>query len=217
MYQGGSDDFMAATDPIMAVSEDLGIDLEAEVVVVTTDVPLGTPADRALEHVALVGLVNDVTLRNLVIDELAKGFGFLQSKPASALSPVLVTPDELGNHWHDGKLHLPLEVSLNGRRLGAPQAGEDMQFHFGQLIAHAARTRRLVAGTVIGSGTVSNRDESVGVCCLAEQRVREQLKHGKAVTPFLRQGDLVRIEMHDGEGRNVFGAIEQAVQIGVRS
>ena len=198
-------------------SEALGIDLEAEVVVVTTDVPLGTPADRALEHVALVGLVNDVTLRNLVIDELAKGFGFLQSKPASALSPVLVTPDELGNHWHDGKLHLPLEVSLNGRRLGAPQAGEDMQFHFGQLIAHAARTRRLVAGTVIGSGTVSNRDESVGVCCLAEQRVREQLKHGKAVTPFLRQGDLVRIEMHDGEGRNVFGAIEQAVQIGVRS
>ena len=217
MYQGGSDDFMAATDLIMAASEDLGIDLEAEVVVVTTDVPLGTPADQALEHVALVGLVNDVTLRNLVIDELAKGFGFLQSKPASALSPVLVTPDELGNHWYEGKLHLPLEVSLNGRRLGAPQAGEDMQFHFGQLIAHAARTRRLVAGTVIGSGTVSNRDESVGVCCLAEQRVREQLKHGKAVTPFLRQGDRVRIEMHDGEGRDVFGAIEQTVQIGVRS
>jgi fumarylacetoacetate (FAA) hydrolase len=213
MYQGASDDFLGARDAITATSEDLGIDLEAEVVVVTDDVPLGCSAADALAHVVLVGLVNDVTLRNIVIGEIAKGFGFLQSKPASALSPVFATPDELGEHWRGGKLHLPLSVTLNDQRLGAPEAGEDMQFDFGTLIAHAARTRRLVAGTVIGSGTVSNRSESAGVCCLAEQRVREQLRDGVARTPFLKSGDRVQIEMRNGAGESLFGAIDQTVRV----
>lgn len=214
MYQGASDDFMGPHDDIAAASEELGVDLEAEVVVVTGDVPLGVNAQAALGHVRLLGLVNDITLRNLVVPELAKGFGFVQSKPASALSPVLVTPDELGVHWRGGKLHRAMEVWLNGHQIGWPQAGEDMQFHFGQLIAHAARTRRLVAGTVLGSGTVSNRSDAVGVCCLVEARVREQLREGRMLTPFLQHGDRVRIEMRDTDGSSIFGAIDQRVRIG---
>lgn len=214
MYQGGSDDFLAATDPIRAADEAFGIDLEAEVVVVTGDVPLGCDAQQALHHVRLVGLANDTTLRNLVQHELGKGFGFLQSKPATTLSPIFATPDELGPHWRAGKLHLRLESALNGERLGAPDAGVDMDFDFGRLIAHAARTRRLVAGTIIGSGTVSNRDPAAGVSCLAERRVREQLAGADTLTPFLREGDRVRIEMRDPAGHSVFGAIAQTVHIG---
>jgi fumarylacetoacetate (FAA) hydrolase len=213
MYQGASDDFLGPCDPILAETEDLGIDLEAEVVVVTDDVSRGVSAADALDHIILVALVNDVTLRNLVPTEIAKGFGFLQSKPASALSPVFVTPDELGSAWRGGKVHLPLEVSVNGKRIGAPNAGEDMQFHFGELVAHAARTRNLMAGTLVGSGTVSNRDERAGVCCLAEKRVREQLRDGESKTPFLKKGDRVAISMRDEGGRDVFGVIEQRVQI----
>ncbi len=212
MYQGGSDDFMGPRDPITAASEDLGVDLEAEVVVITGDVPLGVGADDALGHVRLLGLINDVTLRNLVVPELAKGFGFVQSKPASALSPVFVTPDELGAYWQGGKLHRRMEVWLNDQKLGQPQAGEEMNFHFGQLIAHAARTRRLIAGTVLGSGTISNASDEAGVCCLVEARVREQLKFGEMRTPFLKQGDRVRIEMRDDAGASLFGAIEQVMQ-----
>lgn len=218
MYQGGSDDFRGPCDDIVAASEELGVDLEAEVAVVTGDVPLGVDAQAALGHVRLLGLVNDITLRHLVVPELAKGFGFVQSKPASAMSPVLVTPDELGAHWRGGKLHRSMQVWLNGRQIGCPQAGEEMQFHFGQLIAHAARTRRLVAGTVLGSGTVSNRSDAVGVCCLVEARVREQLREGRMRTPFLQHGDRVRIEMRDGDsasdGASLFGAIDQVVRIG---
>ncbi len=213
MYQGASDDFLGPRDPIVAETEDLGIDLEAEVVVVTNDVPRGTSSADALDHIILIALVNDVTLRSLVSTEIAKGFGFLQSKPASALSPVFVTPDELGSSWRDGKVHLPLEVSINGEWLGAPKAGEDMQFHFGELVAHAARSRRLVAGTLVGSGTVSNRDERAGVCCLAEKRVREQLRDGHAKTPFLKAGDRIAISMRDDSGREIFGSIEQRVHV----
>ncbi|RIX85311.1 fumarylacetoacetate hydrolase family protein [Acidovorax cavernicola] len=213
MYQGASDEFMGPRDDIVATSEELGVDLEAEIVVVTGDVPLGVDAQAALGHVRLLGLVNDVTLRGLVVPELAKGFGFVQSKPASALSPVLVTPDELGAHWREGKLHRVMEVSLNERPLGRPQAGEGMHFHFGQLIAHAARTRRLIAGTVLGSGTVSNVGDEVGVCCLVEARVREQLREGRMLTPFLKHGDRVRIEMRDDDGASLFGAIDQTVRI----
>ena len=214
MYQGASDNFIGPRDEIVAASDELGVDLEAEVVVVTGDVPLGVDAQVALGHVRLLGLVNDVTLRALVVPELAKGFGFVQSKPASALSPVLVTPDELGEHWRDGKLHRVMEVWLNERQLGSPHAGEEMQFHFGQLIAHAARTRQLIAGTVLGSGTISNRSDDVGVCCLVEARVREQLREGQMHTPFLKHGDRVRIEMHDAHGASIFGAIDQVVRIG---
>lgn len=215
MYQGGSDDFLGATDPIEAADEAFGIDLEAEVIVITGDVPIGCSAEAALGRVRLVGLANDVTLRHLVPPEIAKGFGFLQSKPATALSPVLATPDELGPHWRGGKLHLPLLSELNGERLGAPNAGVDMDFDFGRLIAHAARTRRLVAGTIVGSGTVSNRDPAAGVSCLAERRVREQLGGASALTPFLRSGDRVRIEMRDPDGHSLFGAIAQTVRAGV--
>ncbi|WP_428000947.1 fumarylacetoacetate hydrolase family protein [Acidovorax sp.] len=214
MYQGGSDDFLGAHDPIEAADEAFGIDLEAEVVVITGDVPLGCSAEAALGAVRLVGLANDVTLRHLVPPEIAKGFGFLQSKPATALSPVFATPDELGPHWRGGKLHLPLVSTLNGERLGAPNAGVDMDFDFGRLIAHAARTRRLVAGTIVGSGTVSNHDPAAGVSCLAERRVREQLGGASTLTPFLRGGDRVRIEMRDPDGHSLFGAIAQTVRIG---
>lgn len=213
MYQGASDDFIGPRDDIVAASEELGVDLEAEVIVVTGDVPLGVNAQDALGHIRLLGLVNDVTLRSLVVPELAKGFGFIQSKPASALSPVLVTPDELGSHWRGGKLHRTMEVWLNNRQLGRPQAGEEMQFHFGELIAHAARTRRLIAGTVLGSGTVSNRGDEAGVCCLVEARVREQLREGRMHTPFLKHGDRVRIEMRDDGDASIFGAIDQVVRI----
>ncbi|PND35213.1 2-keto-4-pentenoate hydratase [Achromobacter pulmonis] len=213
MYQGGSDDFMGPREDITAASEDLGVDLEAEVIVVTDDVPLGVDADKALDHVVLLGLINDVTLRNIVLPELAKGFGFVQGKPASALSPVLVTPDELSPYWRGGKLHRAMQVWLNDKQIGRPQAGEEMQFHFGELIAHAARTRRLGAGTLLGSGTISNASDAAGVCCLVEAQVREKLRDGAVSTPFLKHGDRVRIGMRDDAGQSLFGDIEQAVRI----
>ena len=217
MYQGGSDDFLAPTDRIHAADEAFGIDLEAEVVVITGDVPIGCDVESASRLVRLIGLANDVTFRSLVQPELAKGFGFLQSKPATALSPVLATPDELGSYWRDGKVHLPVTSKVNGELLGSPNAGIDMDFDFRHLIAHAARTRRLAAGTIVGSGTVSNRDPSAGVSCLAERRVREQLGGSTSLTPFLRDGDHVHIEMCDPEGASLFGAISQTVCIGALS
>ncbi|TAA44362.1 FAA hydrolase family protein [Pseudoxanthomonas winnipegensis] len=212
MYQATSAGFLGPREPIRVASEDFGIDLEAEVVVVTDDVPMGVDAARAGEHIQLVGLVNDVSLRNLIPAELAKGFGFLQSKPRSALSPVLVTPDELGEAWAGNKLHLAMRTQLNGAWFGEPEAGADMQFDFAQLIAHAARTRPLVAGTLVGSGTIANHDTGKGASCLAEQRVVETLRDGQASTPFLAFGDTVRIEMLGRDGVSVFGAIEQRVE-----
>jgi fumarylacetoacetate (FAA) hydrolase len=222
MYQGGSDGFLSPRDPIPLADEAWGCDLEAEICVVTGDVAQGASREEALSAVRLVGLVNDVSLRNLIPNELAKGFGFFQSKPASALSPVLVTPDALGARWRDGKLNGALQVSLNGHLFGKADAGVDMTFDFGQLIAHAAKTRALGAGTVIGSGTVSNRDSDggpgrpvkdggLGYCCIAEVRTVETILHGKASTPFLKSGDVVRIEMLDDKHHSIFGAIEQTV------
>jgi fumarylacetoacetate (FAA) hydrolase len=211
MYQATSGGFLGPRDPVAVVSEDYGIDFEAEVVVVTDDVPMAVTAEAAADHIQLVGLVNDVSLRNLIPAELAKGFGFLQSKPRSALSPVLVTPDELGETWRDTVLHLPLRSWLNGERFGAPQAGVDMQFNFAQLVAHAARTRPLVAGTIVGSGTIANQDESLGASCLAERRMLEIIATGKASTPFMQFGDIIRIEMLDEQGQSLFGAIEQVI------
>jgi fumarylacetoacetate (FAA) hydrolase len=211
VYQGGSDDFLPPQADAPFGSEDWGIDLEGEVAVVTDDVPMGTDAATALEHIRLVMLVNDWSLRNLIPAELAKGFGFYQSKPATAFSPVAVTPDELGDAWRDGRVHLPIVVQLNGKPFGSPNAGVDMTFNFGQLIAHAAKTRRLCAGSIVGSGTVSNLDRSTGSTCLAERRMLETLEHGKPVTPFLSFGDRVRIEMRDAAGRSIFGAIDQRV------
>ena len=224
MYQGGSDSFLAPCGDIVAVSEDHGIDLEAEVAVVTGDVAMGINADAAVQAIRLVMLVNDVSLRNLIPNELGKGFGFFQSKPSSAFSPVAVTPDELGIAWRGGRLHGPLQSWLNGRALGRPDAGVDMTFHFGQLVAHAARTRPLCAGSIIGSGTVSNRgsdggpglpvdDGGLGYSCLAEVRTVETLRFGKPITPFLRAGDEVTIAMHDAHGRSIFGAIQQRVAL----
>ncbi len=211
MYQATSAGFYGPRDPILAASEDWGIDLEAEVVVVTDDVPMGVSAAMALGHIQLVGLVNDVSLRGLIPGELAKGFGFLQSKPRSALSPVFLTPDELGDAWHDGKLHLPMRTWINGRWFGEAECGVDMQFGFGELVAHAARTRPLAAGTLVGSGTIANEDTSKGASCLAEQRTVETLRDGKPATPFLSFGDTVRIEILDAHGASLFGAIEQVV------
>ncbi|BCQ54574.1 fumarylacetoacetate hydrolase family protein [Burkholderia gladioli] len=211
MYQGGSDDFLGPQDDIVCASEDWGIDFEAEVAVVTGDVPMGTSADEALRAVRLVMLVNDVSLRNLIPAELSKGFGFFQSKPATAFSPLAVTPDELGEHWRGGRLERPLLVSWNGKRVGQAEAGVDMNFHFGQLIAHAAKTRNLRAGTIVGSGTVSNRDAGRGYSCIAEKRCLETIEHGAPRTEFMRYGDRVRIEMLDAAGKSIFGAIEQAV------
>jgi fumarylacetoacetate (FAA) hydrolase len=211
MYQAVSAGFLGPRDDIAVTSEDYGIDLEAEVVVVTDDVPMAVSADAAAAHIQLIGLVNDVSLRNLIPDELAKGFGFLQSKPRSGLSPVFVTPDELGAAWHDSKVHLALTTHINGQWFGAPEAGVDMQFSFAQLIAHAAKTRPLSAGTLVGSGTIANQDESKGAACLAERRTLETLHDGKPKTAFLRFGDRVRIEMLDRTGASVFGAIEQRV------
>jgi fumarylacetoacetate (FAA) hydrolase len=193
MYQGGSDDFIGPTQDIEAVDEAHGIDFEAEVAVVTDDVPMGIDAQTARAHVRLVMLVNDVSLRNLIPAELAKGFGFFQSKPASSFSPVAVTPDELGTAWRDAKLHLPLRSQLNGKPFGQPNAGADMNFDFGQLIAHAARTRNLRAGAIIGSGTVSNRDPAAGSSCLAERRMIETIQQGKPSTPFMKFGDRIRM------------------------
>ena len=222
MYQGGSDSFIGPCDPILAASEDWGIDFEAEVAVVTDDVPMGVNAKDARSHIKLIMLVNDVSLRNLIPGELAKGFGFFQSKPSSAFSPVAVTPDELGAAWKSGKLHIPLLSFLNEDPFGRPDAGIDMTFDFGQLIAHAARTRPLGAGTIIGSGTVSNKlddgpgksvDEGgVGFSCIAEIRMIETIEHGKPKTEFLKFGDRVRIEMRDGDGLSIFGAIDHEVK-----
>ena len=212
MYQAVSAGFYGPRDPVKVVSEDYGIDLEAEVVIVTDDVPMAVTPEQAAGHIQLVGLVNDVSLRNLIPAELGKGFGFLQSKPRSALSPVFVTPDELGDAWRDSKVHLPLLTHINGEWFGAPEAGVDMQFNFAQLIAHAAKTRPLSAGTIVGSGTVANEDTSLGASCFAERRTVETLELGKPVTPFMKFGDRVRIEMLDGEGRSVFGAIEQRIE-----
>ena len=212
MYQATSAGFHGPRDPVVVPSEEHGIDLEAELVVVTDDVPLGAPPEQTAGHIKLVGLVNDVSLRNLIPGELAKGFGFLQSKPRSALSPVFVTPDELGDDWRDTKLHLPMLTHVNGKWFGAPEAGVDMQFNFAQLVAHAARTRPLSAGTIVGSGTIANEDTSLGASCFAELRTVEALRDGKPSTPFMRFGDTVRIEMLDREGNSIFGAIEQAIQ-----
>lgn len=222
MYQGASDEMLGPRDPIPLADESWGCDLEAEVVVVTGDVPRGVSRDEALGHIRLVGLVNDVSLRNLIPAELGKGFGFLQSKPASALSPVFVTPDELGERWKDGKLHGPLKVDLNGKPFGRADAGEDMTFDFGTLIAHLAKTRNVGAGSIVGSGTVSNRDADGGpgkpierggrgYSCLAEVRTVETILDGKPATPFLKVGDTVRIWMEDEHGHAIFGTIEQEV------
>jgi fumarylacetoacetate (FAA) hydrolase len=211
VYQGGSDDFLPPQADAPFASEDWGIDLEGEVAVITDDVPMGTEAAAARGHIRLVMLVNDWSLRNLIPGELAKGFGFYQSKPATAFSPVAVTPDELGDAWRDARLHLPLVVHVNGKPFGRPNAGVDMTFDFGQLIAHAAKTRRLGAGSIVGSGTVSNVDRSTGSTCLAERRMLEILDHGRPMTPFLSYGDRVRIEMLDAAGRSIFGAIDQRV------
>ena len=212
MYQATSAGFLGPTDSVKVVSEDYGIDLEAEVVVVTDDVPMAVSAEQAAAHIQLVGLINDVSLRNLIPAELAKGFGFLQSKPRSALSPVFVTPDELGDAWRDNKLHRPLLTHINGAWFGAPEAGVDMQFDFAQLIAHAAKTRPLSAGTLVGSGTVANQDTTLGASCFAEQRTVETLRDGHPSTPFMAFGDVVRIEMLDADGRSIFGAIEQRIE-----
>ncbi len=212
MYQGGSDSFLGPCDPILAQSEDWGIDLEAEVAVITEDVPMGLEPDKAAQRIRLVMLVNDVSLRNLIPNELGKGFGFFQSKPSSAFSPVAVTPDELGEAWNGKKLSLPVIVHINGSQFGEPNAGDDMTFDFAQLIAHAAKTRPLAAGTIIGSGTISNLDRSRGAACIAEKRMLETIDSGKPVTPFLRFGDRVRIEMRDADGNSIFGAIDQEVQ-----
>ncbi|MBT8094700.1 MAG: fumarylacetoacetate hydrolase family protein [Gammaproteobacteria bacterium] len=222
MYQGGSDSFLGPRDNIRMADEAWGIDFEAEIVIVTDDVPMGVSAEDALGHIRLVMLVNDVSLRNLIPGELAKGFGFFQSKPSSAFSPVAVTPDELANAWRDGKLHLPLLSSLNGEPFGKPDAGVDMTFHFGQLIAHAAKTRPLCAGTLIGSGTISNKldggpgkpiaEGGVGYSCIAEIRTIETITDGKPSTSFMRFGDRIRIEMNDANGDSIFGTIDQVVE-----
>jgi fumarylacetoacetate (FAA) hydrolase len=222
MYQGASDEMLPPRSPIPLADEAWGCDLEAEIVVVTGDVPRGTSREEALERIVLVGLVNDVSLRNLIPAELGKGFGFLQSKPASALSPVLVTPDELGERWRDGKLRGALNVDLNGKPFGRADAGVDMTFDFGTLVAHLAKTRNVGAGSIVGSGTVSNRDSDggpgkpiadggLGYSCIAEVRTVETILEGKPATPFLKRGDNVRIWMDDEQGHPIFGTIEQTV------
>jgi len=212
MYQGGSDSFIGPEDDVALADEAWGIDFEAEVAVITDDVPMGIGAAAAGAHIKLVMLVNDVSLRNLIPPELAKGFGFFHGKPATAFSPVAVTPAELGEAWHGGTLHHPLLCHVNGEEFGHPDAGRDMNFNFPALIAHAAKTRHLVAGTIVGSGTVSNRNpDVVGSCCIAERRMIETIEQGAPRTPFLRFGDRVRIEMRDAEGRSIFGAIDQQV------
>jgi fumarylacetoacetate (FAA) hydrolase len=211
VYQGGSDDFLGAHDDAPFPSEELGIDLEGEVAVVTDDVPMGTTHADAHSHIRLLMLVNDWSLRNLIPAELAKGFGFYQSKPATAFSPVAVTPDELGDAWKSSVVHLPLQVRINGKQFGRPHAGVDMTFDFARLIEHVTRTRNARAGTIVGSGTISNYDRSLGSACIAERRMLEQIEQGKPTTPFLRFGDRVRIEMLDAAGQSIFGAIDQQV------
>ena len=221
MYQGGSDSFVGPRDPVFVLAEDWGIDLEAEVAVITGDVKMGATPAEATKVIRLLLLVNDVSLRNLIPGELAKGFGFLQSKPASAFSPVAVTPDELGGDWRDGRVHRPLTVHLNGALFGTPHAGSDMVFNFPQLVAHLAKTREVESGSLIGSGTVSNKqgglhgssiaNGGVGYCCLAELRMYETIETGQPQTAFLKFGDTVRIEMFDRHGASIFGAIDQRV------
>jgi fumarylacetoacetate (FAA) hydrolase len=211
MYQGGSDSFIGPTDDILVADESYGIDFESEVAVIVEDVPMGIAADKAAARIKLVMLVNDVSLRNLIPPELAKGFGFVHGKPATAFSPVSVTPDELGPAWNGRTVALPLISSINGTLFGQPNAGRDMNFDFPTLIAHAAKTRDLEAGTIVGSGTVSNRDPAAGSACLAERRMIETIETGAPKTPFLKFGDRVRIEMKDADGRSIFGAIDQKV------
>jgi len=211
VYQGGSDDFLGPCDDVLFTNADWGIDFEAEVAVVTGDVPMGASPAQALEGVRLLMLVNDWTLRNLVPAELAKGFGFFQSKPATAFSPVAVTPDELGDAWQGGRVHLTLQSTWNGRKVGLVEAGPEMNFHFGQLIAHIAKTRNVRAGAIVGSGTVSNKDASRGYSCVAEKRALEMIDQGEAKTAFMQYGDTIRIEMKGKDGHSLFGAIEQTV------
>ncbi|MGB5245361.1 MAG: fumarylacetoacetate hydrolase family protein [Woeseia sp.] len=211
VYQGGSDDFLGPRDDIPVPSDEFGIDMEAETAIITDDVPMGCSAEQAAKHIKLLMLVNDVSLRGLIPGELAKGFGFYQSKPSSAFSPVAVTPDELGDAWRDGTIHRPLRTELNGKLFGEPECGVDMTFNFLQLIQHVCKTRRLGAGTIIGSGTVSNYDRSRGSSCIAERRMLEMIEEGSPKTPFMTYGDRVRIEMHDPDGNNIFGTIDQKV------
>ncbi|MCB0410542.1 MAG: fumarylacetoacetate hydrolase family protein [Flavobacteriales bacterium] len=210
MYQGGSDCFLAPTEPIPQIDFSHGTDFEGEVAVITNDVPMGIGPEEALKHIVLVVLVNDVSLRGLIPAELAQGFGFFQSKPSSALSPFALTLDELGTHWNNGRLHLPLDVEYNGEFFGNADAGQ-MHFHFGQLISHATRTRNLTAGTIIGSGTVSNEEEGRGSSCLAEKRMIETIHEGTIKTPFMKVGDTIKISMKDSAGNNLFGTIFQKV------
>ena len=211
MYQGGSDDFIGPTDDIVAMSEDWGIDFEGEVAVITDDVRMGSTPQQAAGHIRLLMLVNDVSLRNLIPAELAKGFGFLQAKPASSFSPVAVTPDELGAAWRDGRVHLPLRATWNRVQVGQPDAGTDMVFSFPQLVSHLVKTRNARAGSIVGSGTVSNKDARRGYTCIAEKRALEMIDGGVPKTGFMRFGDTIRIEMLDAAGKSVFGAIEQKV------
>jgi fumarylacetoacetate (FAA) hydrolase len=212
VYQGGSDTFLAPQEDIKIADEAWGIDFEAEVAVIVDDVPMGVSEEDAAQHIQLLMLVNDVSLRNLIPGELSKSFGFYQSKPSSSFSPVAVTPDDLGEAWSDGKLHLPLRVTLNEELIGEPNAGIDMTFNFPRLIAHVAKSRALCSGTIIGSGTVSNVDRSSGSCCLAEVRMLEIIADGKPKTEFMKYGDCVSIEMLDSKGQSVFGEIKQQVQ-----
>lgn len=211
MYQGGSDDFIGPQDDIVCPNEAWGIDFEAEVAVITGDVRMGSTPEVAAEAIRLVMLANDVSLRNLIPAELGKGFGFFQSKPATAFSPVAVTPDELGDAWRERRVHRPMTVHWNSRKVGAPECGTDMVFDFGQLIAHICKTRNVRAGSIVGSGTISNVDRSKGYACIAEQRMIETIEGGKPVTEFMKFGDAVRIEMFDAQGHSIFGAIDQAV------
>ncbi|QQU05201.1 fumarylacetoacetate hydrolase family protein [Myroides odoratus] len=212
MYMGASDAFIGATDDILIEKEEWGIDFESEVAVITDDVPPGVDVETALKHIKLVTILNDVSLRNLIPAELGKQFGFYQSKPWTTFAPVMVTVDELGYDWKEGKLHLPLHSTLNGTLVGSPNAGVDMTFNFGQLVAHAAKTRSLMAGTVIGSGTVANQGSPTGSSCLAEVRCLETIKDGKPSTPFMQFGDRIEIEMMDKEGKTIFGRINQVVK-----
>ncbi len=219
MYQGGSDDFMGAQDDVVCASEDFGIDFEAEIAVITADVPMNSTTDEALEGIRLVMLANDVSLRNLIANELAKGFGFVQSKPATAFSPVAVTLDEFGDAWDNGRLNLTVQSTWNGRKVGMCEAGPEMTFHFGQLIAHICKTRNVRAGSVVGSGTVSNQGVEVkgkkewpkGYSCIAEKRAIETILDGKPSTEFMKYGDTIRIEAKGADGQSVFGAIDQKI------
>ena len=211
MYQGGSDDFLGPLDNVVVASEKYGIDFEAEIAVITGDVPMRATPDQALDGVRLLMLANDVSLRNLIPDELAKGFGFVQSKPATAFGPVAVTPDEVGDAWRGGRLHLTLQSTWNGRKVGMCEAGDEMTFHFGQLIAHLCKTRNVRAGSVIGSGTVSNKDWSHGYSCIAEKRAIETIEDGAPKTAFMKFGDTIRLEVKGKDGQSVFGAIEQEI------